>query len=262
MDKQNISIIIIIILLVLGTVFFLFNKPKSTGTNEDTKTDITNIGEESKDESPFKELNAQQNAQQQAAQNQTPQQNNQVQNSNEETNMNKNYKQYSSPPEMTIDQKKAYSAVLYTSEGNITINLNVTETPVTANNFIFLAREGFYNNTVFHRVMENFMIQGGDPEGTGRGGPGYRFDNENFTGEYTRGAVAMANAGRDTNGSQFFIMHKDFNLPNDYVIFGSVSEGIDVVDKIATAEVAPSGSGEMSKPVNPVVVESVEIVEK
>ena len=119
-----------------------------------------------------------------------------------------------------------------------------------------LAQKGFYNNTVFHRVIKDFMIQGGDPDGNGKGGPGYIFDDEIFKGEYTSGTFAMANAGPNTNGSQFFIMHKDTNLPKNYVIFGKVTEGMDVVDKIAEAQVKGD------KPVNPVKVTAVEIQEK
>ena len=165
-------------------------------------------------------------------------------------------------PEMIIDQNKKYEVILHTSEGDITISLNTKETPITANNFLYLAKNDFYNSTIFHRVIDGFMIQGGDPRGDGTGGPGYQFADEKFAGEYTRGTVAMANAGPNTNGSQFFIMHKDYALQPNYVIFGKVVAGIDVVDKIATAEVKSSFSGEMSKPVDPVVIKSVTIVEK
>lgn len=165
-------------------------------------------------------------------------------------------------PSMTIDTAKTYTATLKTTEGDIIIELNAAQTPITVNNFVYLARESFYNNTIFHRVIENFMIQGGDPTGIGSGGPGYRFDDEPFEGEYTRGTVAMANSGPDTNGSQFFIMHGDTELRKDYVIFGRVSEGMDVVDKIATAQVTANAVGEPSKPVNPVKITSVEIVEE
>jgi len=165
-------------------------------------------------------------------------------------------------PSMQIDKNKTYIAILKTSEGNISIGLNAKETPITVNNFVVLAKRGFYNNTIFHRVVKGFMIQGGDPNGDGTGGPGYTFNDEPFEGEYTRGTVAMANAGPNTNGSQFFIMHQDYALPKNYVIFGKVIEGMDVVDKIAEAPVEQSPSGEMSKPLQPVQVESVQIIEK
>ncbi len=164
---------------------------------------------------------------------------------------------YSYPPVMSIDAKKEYSATLVTSKGDIVIALNAKETPATVNNFVFLAREKFYDGTIFHRTIPGFMIQGGDPEGTGMGGPGYKFPDEEFAGEYKRGTVAMANAGPDTNGSQFFIMHKDAPLPPNYVIFGQVVSGLEAVDAIATAPTKPGGEG--SSPVTPVVVESVTI---
>jgi len=166
------------------------------------------------------------------------------------------------PPAMQIDQNKTYSAVLKTTEGDIAIDLDAKKTPLTVNNFVSLARDGFYNGTVFHRVIKDFMIQGGDPNGDGTGGPGYKFADEPFDGEYTRGTVAMANSGPNTNGSQFFIIHKDYALPKNYVIFGHVSNGMDVVDKIAEAEVTVNNSMEKSKPVHPVKIDSVEIKEK
>lgn len=170
-----------------------------------------------------------------------------------------------SQPDMIIDPSKNYSAILKTTKGDITIDLNEKMTPITVNNFVYLSRENFYNNVIFHRVIEGFMIQGGDPTGTGAGDPGYRFDDEPFEGEYTRGTVAMANSGPNTNGSQFFIMHQDNPLPPAYVIFGRVTSGMDVVDAIATDQVTMSPSGvdpSPSTPVNPTVIQSVEIIEE
>lgn len=164
-------------------------------------------------------------------------------------------------PEMTIDQTKSYTAILHTDKGDVEVALNAKATPITVNNFVSLARRSFYDGTIFHRVIKGFMIQGGDPQGTGAGGPGYQFADEPFTGEYTRGTIAMANAGPNTNGSQFFIMHQDYPLPKNYVIFGRVTKGIEVVDAIATAPVTASG-GEASKPITPVKVTSVEIIEQ
>jgi cyclophilin family peptidyl-prolyl cis-trans isomerase len=167
------------------------------------------------------------------------------------------------PPSMQIDARKTYTATLHTSVGDITLALNAKATPITVNNFVYLAREGFYDNTVFHRVIENFMIQGGDPKGDGTGGPGYRFDDEKFEGEYTAGTVAMANAGPNTNGSQFFIMHASVPLPKKYVIFGRVQSGQDVVDRIATAPVKMNpATGERSIPVKPVTIHKVIITEE
>lgn len=164
------------------------------------------------------------------------------------------------PPKMEIDAAKTYTATIQTSEGTMTVQLNAAETPITVNNFVYLAKKGFYKDTIFHRVIKGFMIQGGDPTGTGAGGPGYRFNDEKFTGEYTRGTIAMANAGPNTNGSQFFIMHADYALPTNYTIFGKVTEGLDVVDKIAESPTVQSGEG--SSPIKPVVVKSIEIIEQ
>ena len=162
---------------------------------------------------------------------------------------------------MDIDAgTKSYEATLKTRKGDITIALQADNTPITVNNFVFLSRKNFYNNTPFHRTIEGFMIQGGDPTGTGSGGPGYKFNDEPFTGEYSRGTVAMANSGPNTNGSQFFIMHKDTALPKSYVIFGTVTKGIEVVDMIATAPTQPGGEG--SSPVDLVYIQSVTIQEK
>lgn len=164
--------------------------------------------------------------------------------------------------DLEIDKTKSYTATLNTTEGPIVITLNADKTPITVNNFVTLAKKNFYNNTIFHRVIKGFMIQGGDPTGTGTGGPGYKFNDEPFEGDYTRGTVAMANSGPNTNGSQFFIMHADMNLPKNYVIFGKVTQGLDTVDKIAEAPVRDSVSGEMSDPVTPVKITSVEITEQ
>lgn len=158
--------------------------------------------------------------------------------------------------EQVIKKNKTYTAKIMTSEGDITVTLS-KDTPVTTNNFVFLAKDGFYDNVIFHRVISGFMIQGGDPTGTGMGGPGYKFADEKFSGEYKRGTIAMANSGPNTNGSQFFIMHKDYALPPNYVIFGNTLEGLDVIDKIAGAKTGPS-----DRPADPVVIKSIEITEK
>ncbi len=163
-------------------------------------------------------------------------------------------------PAMNLDLKKQYSAVLHTTDGDITIEFDTQNTPITANNFIALAKTHFYDNVIFHRTIPGFMIQGGDPTGTGSGGPGYKFNDEYLKGKYTKGTVAMANAGPNTNGSQFFIMHSDYDLPNAYVIFGHVTAGLDIVDKIATAPTKQGGEG--SSPVTPVKITSVDILEK
>lgn len=162
----------------------------------------------------------------------------------------------------TSNKSKHYTALIKTSAGIIEISLFADKTPITVNNFVSLAKKEFYNNTIFHRVIKGFMIQGGDPKGDGTGGPGYQFDDEPFEGEYIRGTVAMANAGPNTNGSQFFIIHQDNPLPKNYVIFGKVIKGIETVDKIAESKVETNEGGEFSKPTVPVKIISVTIKEQ
>lgn len=164
-----------------------------------------------------------------------------------------------SQAETVIDQSKTYTAALHTSAGDITIQLDTQATPITANNFVFLAQQGFYDQTIFHRVINGFMIQGGDPQGDGTGGPGYKFPDEPITNEYDRGTVAMANSGPNTNGSQFFIMHQNNPLPKNYIIFGHVIQGLEVVDAIASAPVVSGPNGEKSQPVSPVIINSVSL---
>ncbi len=174
------------------------------------------------------------------------------------------YMQNNELPFPLISNEKDFSSVLHTEEGDITIDLFENITPITVSNFVSLARAGFYSGTVFHRVISGFMIQGGDPKGNGTGGPGYSFPDEPFSGEYVRGVLAMANSGPDTNGSQFFIMQSDVALSKNYVIFGKVVNGIDVVDEIANAKTLPNPNmpGEMSLPEKPIKIISVEIFEK
>ncbi len=143
--------------------------------------------------------------------------------------------QYSAPPPMTIDTSKTFSATLDTSKGPIVVDLFAKDAPTTVNNFVFLARDGFYNGTKFHRVISDFMVQGGDPTGTGRGGPGYRFNDEvkNNPHKHRVGSLSMANAGPNTNGSQFFITHVATEwLDGKHTVFGQVKSGQDVVNKI------------------------------
>ncbi len=171
------------------------------------------------------------------------------------------HKQWSSPPAMQLTPGATYTATLHTNKGNIVIDLLHDEAPKTVNNFVFLAREGFYDGVPFHRVMRGFMIQTGDPTGTGTGGPGYRFADEPVRRPYTAGTVAMANAGPNTNGSQFFIMHQNYGLQPNYTIFGQVREGLDVVDAIARTPVSRGRSGEESTPREPLTIERVTIAE-
>ena len=172
-----------------------------------------------------------------------------------------NNKVYDSMPEMNIDISKKYTAVIKTSMGDMSIEFFTEDAPITVNNFINLSRDGYYDNVIFHRVISGFMIQGGDPSGTGHGEmgkyPGYKFEDElNNQRSYDKGILAMANAGPDTNGSQFFIMHVNYPLPYQYTIFGFVTEGLDVIDKIASVE-----TGDGDKPINDVVIETIEVKE-
>ncbi|MFM8828307.1 MAG: peptidylprolyl isomerase [Actinomycetota bacterium] len=169
-------------------------------------------------------------------------------------------KSWSSAPKMTIDENAAYTADLSTSEGDIQIALDPKQAPKTVNNFVFLAKQGFYDGLTFHRVIPDFVIQGGDPQGTGQGGPGYQFQDElPDAGQYKLGSVAMANAGPNTNGSQFFIItgQQGVGLPPNYSLFGQVTKGQDVADKIST--MAAPGT---ETPDPPVTIEKVTITEK
>jgi peptidyl-prolyl cis-trans isomerase B (cyclophilin B) len=140
---------------------------------------------------------------------------------------------YSAPPPMTIDIQKSYTATIETVRGNMVCELFAADAPMTVNNFVFLAREGFYDGVVFHRVIADFMIQGGDPTGTGSGGPGYRFKDEINPNLHGTGALSMANAGPNTNGSQFFITYKPQpHLDGKHTVFGRLIEGMDVLLKI------------------------------
>jgi peptidyl-prolyl cis-trans isomerase B (cyclophilin B) len=144
--------------------------------------------------------------------------------------------------EQVIDPAKRYTATIKTDRGDIVIALDAKRAPKSVNNFVFLARDGFYDGLTFHRIVDDFVIQGGCPEGTGRGGPGYRFDDEPVQGEYEAGAVAMANSGPNTNGSQFFICTVDdrHKLTKSYNLFGQVVKGMDVVGAIRKDDVMQS----------------------
>ena len=168
-------------------------------------------------------------------------------------------KQWNSAPDMVIDPSKRYTATMSTSMGDLVIALDAVAAPKTVNNFVFLAREGYYDGVIFHRIIQGFMCQGGDPTGTGRGGPGYKFGDElPRPGQYEIGSVAMANAGPNTNGSQFFIVSgpSGVGLPPQYSLFGKVVKGLDVVDQMEKVKTGPG-----DKPVQDLTINSVEITE-
>jgi len=152
------------------------------------------------------------------------------------------------PPDMDIDLDKRYEVTINTNRGSMVLDLDPKLAPRTVNNFVSLARDGYYNGLTFHRVVPEFVVQGGCPEGTGRGGPGYRFEDEPVSGEYTLGAVAMANSGPDSNGSQFFICIDDCRakLAKSYNLFGYVTSGMDVALQTEVGD----------------VMESIEVVER
>ncbi len=161
---------------------------------------------------------------------------------------------------VTTNDKKSNMITIETNYGKIVIETYNSDAPKTVENFVNLANKGYYNGLTFHRVIKGFMIQGGDPNGNGTGGPGYQFadelnpNTESYKAGYKRGVVAMANAGPNTNGSQFFIMHQDYPLPNSYTIFGKVTSGQEVVDKIADVQ-----TGANDRPVTPVTMVKVTV---
>jgi len=170
-------------------------------------------------------------------------------------------KQYDKPGDMKIDPKKTYTATIDTSEGKIVAQLFPDKAPQTVNSFVFLAKEHFYDGLIFHRVIPDFMIQGGDPTGTGMGGPGYKLKAEFNDVKHTPGVLSMARSSDpDSAGSQFFIMHGTAeHLDGQYTAFGKVTSGMDVVNKIVNA---PVNNRRENRPTNPVTIKSITIEEK
>lgn len=169
-----------------------------------------------------------------------------------EPDMSLGYPQWSEAPQQVIDPSKTYTATIVTTAGNMVFELDTEAAPITVNSFVCLVTADYYDFTLFHRIIANFMIQGGDPTGTGTGSPGFQFNDElpEGTSPYTRGTLAMANSGPNTNGSQFFIVHADQGdqFPSNYTIYGHLTEGEDVLDALAATPVGPSARGEMSSP--------------
>ena len=165
-------------------------------------------------------------------------------------------KSYSAPPPMSIDANRRYTATMKTDKGDVKIELYPKDAPQTVNNFVFLAREGFYDGVIFHRVIPDFMAQGGDPTGTGTGGPGYNFGDEPSGQKHETGSLSMANAGPNTNGSQFFICYEaQPHLNGRHTVFGKVVDGMDVVRSFAVRD--PSRGGPPAA-----TIETVEIEEE
>lgn len=172
-------------------------------------------------------------------------------------------KQYAAAPAMAIDPAKRYTATVETNKGSFEVEFYPSDAPTTVNNFVCLARDGYFDGTPFHRIVPGFVIQGGDPTGTGSGGPGYRFADEPIAKEYEKGTLAMANAGPNTNGSQFFVVLDDLRgkLPKNYTIFGRVIGGGETVDAIAAVPVRRGASGEVSQPTEAVTLQRVTVQE-
>jgi cyclophilin family peptidyl-prolyl cis-trans isomerase len=171
---------------------------------------------------------------------------------------------FDKPPDMTIDPTRKYTATLDTSCGRITAVLDAKAAPKTVNNFVFLARKGFYDGLTWHRVSKNFVIQGGDPQGDGKGGPGYKFEDELPSDGYKLGSLAMANSGPDTNGSQFFIVTgaNGTALPNSYSRFGEATDGLLVAQKMESfVPAADSAGNQDGRPTRPLYIFKVEITE-
>lgn len=175
-------------------------------------------------------------------------------------------KQYSAHPGTVIDAGTSYSAVIKTNLGDMTFDLLADESPLAVNSFVFLAREGYFDGVIFHRIIPGFMGQSGDPTGIGTGGPGYKYDIETPSGPYIRGSLAMANAGPGTNGSQFFIVFDNLTeqgrLSPDYSLFGQMSGGESALQALESVPVAAKPSGERSQPLEEVRIFTIEIIER
>ena len=173
--------------------------------------------------------------------------------SNTNTSQGEKIMKWTTPPPITIDQNKTYTANISTNYGDITVQLLPKEAPLAVNNFVFLSRQKYYEGVKFHRIIKGFMMQGGDPTGTGGGDPGYKFADERVTRNYLVGTLAMANAGPNTNGSQFFINTADNNfLDTKHTVFGRVVAGMDAVKAIETTP-----TGQNDRPVEPMVINSI-----
>ncbi len=175
-----------------------------------------------------------------------------------------NTMRWPSPPAMSISPDRDYVATIKTNLGDVVVQLFPKDAPLAVNNFVFLAQQGFYNGVKFHRVVKGFVIQTGDPTGTGAGDPGYKFPDERVTRDYVTGTLAMANSGPNTNGSQFFITLADLSgrLPKNYTIFGTVTSGFDVVQKIGNVPVTFAANGELSRPTSDVHIDTIAVEEK
>lgn len=252
--KFNPTVLIIVILALAGAGIASFVKKRQSLTSASLAPDNTEqIDQMGSNSSLFQGQGspAQINLSDQANNQQQPQQS-----ADQGEQMNKT--QMPKPP-MVIDPSKQYVAKMSTNYGDIIIQFFADDTPKTVNNFIYLAAQGFYDGLIFHRVIDDFMIQGGDPLGNGQGGPGYKFADEESSHKLVKGSVAMANSGPDTNGSQFFIVTADAApwLDGKHTNFGQVVQGMEVVEKIEAVE-----TDAQDRPKEPVVIKSVKVAEQ
>ncbi len=257
MNQKQIGIGFVVLLIVIGLVlFFTTSEQGELGipgkSPSPTPADVSTL-----DLTPPEDKSVENSLSQMDANSANGQQ---PMNNQGTTTTSKNNK-YSAAPQMTINTAKKYTATIVTSKGEMTAELYTTDAPKTVNNFVFLARDNFYDGIVFHRIIKDFMSQTGDPTGSGSGGPGYKFADEPVTKKYTKGTLAMANSGPNTNGSQFFIMNADYPLPPNYTIFGKITSGMETVEAIAATPVTRSPMGENSKPTQQVTITSITIQE-
>lgn len=257
-QNQNIMPIVILTLAAIGLIILFYSRGTDSQTQDVSLTEQTvtleegafegEVGFQGEAEGDFLQDNNQQ----------TPQSPEQIPETNtnqpgESTMLNRNQMD---KPEMIIDQSQNYTALMETNYGPITLELFAQDTPATVNNFVYLSQEGFYDGLSFHRIISDFMIQGGCPLGTGAGGPGYQFQDEESSQLLVEGSLAMANSGPNTNGSQFFIVTAQSTpwLDGKHTNFGRVIEGMEVVEQIASVQTGPN-----DQPLQPITIESISI---
>lgn len=239
-NSQLIRYLVLFVIILTGILIIVALKP--FGLEKPTRTDLTLTNKQNSNQPTTNQADT-----------------NQPQSPKQRKQPNMQQPKQLPQPDMIIDTSKEYQALIQTNRGDIKVELYASDTPKTVNNFVYLAQNNFYQGTIFHRVIKDFMIQGGDPTGTGMGGPGYKFEDEDSSNKLVKGSLAMANSGPDTNGSQFFIVTTESTpwLDGKHTNFGQVIEGMDVVEKIAQVK-----TGAQDKPIEPVVIEGVEIIKK
>jgi cyclophilin family peptidyl-prolyl cis-trans isomerase len=250
MNTREIIISTIVLILLLVGFYFLI-RTGAKRSNRTSSSEATSTAPTTADLSEVEGLTKGTSGIEGAQENGNLDQNQEKENKMNDTNSTQ-------PPQMQLKEGVDYQAVIKTSKGDVLVDLFEDIAPVTVNNFVHLASIGFYDGTIFHRVMDDFMIQGGDPTGTGTGGPGYAFADEINNKKLVKGSLAMANSGPDTNGSQFFIVTKEATpwLDGLHTNFGQVLSGMEIAEEISKVETGPG-----DKPVEDITIESVEIIE-